>query len=48
MLAVDALNAPAIAAYERALFLAWDRRSVLLKVLTLGNDGRDLGSKNNG
>ncbi len=34
VLAVDAANGPAIAAYERAAFLAWDRRCVLLKVLT--------------
>lgn len=40
VLAVDAANQPAIAAYAEAGFLAWDRRSVLLKVLTAGPLGQ--------
>jgi ribosomal protein S18 acetylase RimI-like enzyme len=38
VLAVDASNGPAINAYAEAGFLAWDRRSVLLRVLTSGGD----------
>jgi hypothetical protein len=34
VLAVDASNGPAISTYSEAGFLAWDRRSVLLRVLT--------------
>lgn len=37
VLAVDAGNRPAIAAYAEAGFRAWDRRSVLLRVLTAGS-----------
>ncbi len=36
VLAVDASNGPAIVTYSEAGFLAWDRRSVLLRVLTRG------------
>ena len=32
VLAVDAANAPAIAVYETAGFVAWDRRSLLVRV----------------
>jgi mycothiol synthase len=36
VLAVDAANRPAIDSYAAAGFLAWDRRSVLMRVLTAG------------
>ncbi len=36
VLAVDAANRPAIAAYAEAGFLAWDRRSVLLQIAAGG------------
>ena len=34
MLAVDAANEPALRGYAAAGFVAWDRRSVFLKLLT--------------
>jgi ribosomal protein S18 acetylase RimI-like enzyme len=34
VLAVDALNAPALAMYAAAGFVAWDRRSVFLRTLS--------------
>jgi mycothiol synthase len=33
VLAVDAVNQPALAMYERAGFTAWDRRSVFVRIL---------------
>ena len=42
VLAVDASNGPAIGSYSEAGFLAWDRRTVLLRVLTRA--GAALGS----
>jgi ribosomal protein S18 acetylase RimI-like enzyme len=46
VLAVDASNGPAISCYSEAGFLAWDRRSVLLKVLTSGGPGYGRAVKN--
>ncbi|HEY1603491.1 MAG TPA: GNAT family N-acetyltransferase [Pirellulales bacterium] len=36
VLAVDAANAPAVATYERAGFVAWDRRSAYLRIFPHG------------